>query len=571
MASTATDISLQARLNERFERDSDRHALAFYNAAGEYSWLSYGDVFQRAEHLASGMTEYGLGPGDVCVLVLNSDEFSAHAILATLLLGGIPLLVAPPVIQGANSSLRDIVHGVISRTQARLAIFDNSMLDMQEELVAGNPGTTVLFGQDALSAAAGKPIQRAQPVSSDIVGMQLTSGTTGFPKICVWKQHSMLAALDGMADAMHARRDDIYLNWTPLYHDMGLVNNFLLCLSRGIPLVMLKPHDFVKDPAIWLRAMADTGATITWAPNFGFALAAQRVRDEQIEGVRLDHVKGFWNAAERIHQETLVAFRERFEQFGLAPQALKTNFGCAENIGGATFSDPQGAYVVEYVDPHKLYEEGIAEPCKTQDATEVVPIVGVGRAHPGMTIQILSEEGDPLPDGRVGKVALATPSRMEGYLEDPEESKRVLVGPLLLTGDLGYLRNGELFWVGRTQERITVRGRKIDPSDFERILLNVAGLRPGCFTAFGIDDPASGSQRVVLVSEVKPDCGRSTKEITEEIREKTFTTMGLSISDVVLVEPGTLIKTSSGKRRHRHFRELYLKDQLKSYTKAETV
>ena len=179
--------------------------------------------------------------------------------------------------------LREIVHGVIDRTQAKLAIFDEPMKDMKADLEAGNPGVHILFGQEPLLTASDTTIQRAEPKATDTVGMQLTSGTTGFPKICVWKQHSMLAALDGMAAAMKAGSDDIYLNWTPLYHDMGLVNNFLLCLSKGIPLVMLKPHDFVKDPALWLRAISDTGATITWAPNFGFALAAQRVRDDQID------------------------------------------------------------------------------------------------------------------------------------------------------------------------------------------------------------------------------------------------------------------------------------------------
>lgn len=563
MASSKTDHSLQGRFYQRLAEDPARRALAFYSASGEFSWLTLDQVFSRSETMASAIAEQGLRRGDVCVLVLNSDDFAAHAVLACQLLGAIPLLVAPPLLQGSNSSLAEILQSVIDRTGATLVLCADSMLAMQQQLEEQHPETRFIFGAAPFADHSGAPPTRVSPSESDIVGMQLTSGTTGMPRICVWKQKSMLAALDGMASAMAVEPDtDMYLNWTPLYHDMGLVNNFLLCLARGIPLVMLKPHDFVKDPALWLRALSDTGATTTWAPNFGFALAAQRVHDDQLAGVRLDHVKGFWNAAERIHLDTMLAFRDRFLSYGLDPTALKTNFGCAENIGGATFSDPHGQFLFEHVDATALHEEGVARPISNGDGNRVVPVVGVGRPHPAMSIQILSEDGKPLPDGHIGEVALNTPSRMEGYLADPDKTREAFVGELLRTGDLGYLRGQELFWVGRVQERITVRGRKIDPSDFERILLKISGLRPGCFTAFGVDDPINGTQRVVLLTEIRENPGRSQKEISAEIRDKVFNLLGLSISDVVLVKPGTLTKTSSGKRRHRHFRELYLSGDL---------
>src|SRR5207249_519267 len=155
---------------------------------------------------------------------------------------------------------------------------------------------------------------------------------------------------------------DVCFNWTPLYHDMGLVNNFLLCLHAGVPLALLGPTDFVKRPSLWLRGLSATGATLTWSPNFGFALAAQRIQDAELEGVHLEGVRAFWNAAERIHLNTMQSFLSRFQKVGVQPDALKTNFGCAENVGGATFSNPAGAYVVEHVDEELLHTKGLAEP-----------------------------------------------------------------------------------------------------------------------------------------------------------------------------------------------------------------
>jgi acyl-CoA synthetase (AMP-forming)/AMP-acid ligase II len=154
---------------------------------------------------------------------------------------------------------------------------------------------------------------------------------------------------------------------------------------------------------------------------------------------------------------------------------------------------------------------------------------------------------------------------MRGYLNDADATQRALHGDLVCTGDLGYLRGDELFWVGRTQERINIRGKKLDPSDFEPVLFDVAGLREGCFAAFGVDDEEEGTQRVVIVSEVREPFGRDADDVAAEIQKQTFLRLGVTVHEVLLVRPRTLAKTSSGKRRHRHFRQLYLDNGLESY------
>jgi fatty-acyl-CoA synthase len=334
---------------------------------------------------------------------------------------------------------------------------------------------------------------------------------------------------------------------------MGLVNNFLLCLTEGVPLALMSPHEFAAEPSRWLRGLSDSGATMTWSPNFGFALAAQRARNESLAGVRLDRVRAFWNAAERIHLSTILAFAERFAPFGVRLEALKTNFGCAENVGGATFSDPQGTFVVEHLDPD-LLGDGKAVP--SEDARSVA-VVGVGRPYPGMKVQIRSPEGHTLPDGVVGEIVLESPSRMKGYLGDPDATNQALVGEMLRTGDLGYKRDEEVFWVGRVRERITVSGRKYDPSDFEATLMAVPSLRPGRFAAFGVDDDREGTQRLVIVAEVIEPLSRSLEEIRREIRRRTFLDIGVHVGEVLLVSSGSLAQTSSGKRRHNHYRAMY--------------
>ena len=425
--------------------------------------------------------------------------------------------------------------------------------------------TSFVFGKGNLQPGAAEEIPVITPAATDIAALQLTSGTTGNPRVCVWKQKGVVAALDGMAPAMDLNSDDTCLNWTPLYHDMGLVNNFFLCLTKGVPLAVLGPLDFVRKPALWLRGLYATESTVTWSPNFGFAIAAERVRDDEIEGIRLDRVKAFWNAAERIHLETIEAFYKRFAPFKLRRESLKTNFGLAENVGGATFSDPHGPFVVEEVDALELQRKGVARIVEhPEKGQRTVKVVGVGRPCPGMDIRILSRKGNILPDGYVGEVALRTPSRMSGYLGQTGETRRAIFGDLLRTGDLGYVRDNELFWVGRMRERITTLGKKLDPSDFERVLLKIPNLQRGRFAVFGVDDPKLGTQRIVVVTEVKDPASPSFRGVVSEIRSQVYLQLGVRVHDVVLVPRGVLTKTSSGKRRHRYFRQLYVDGELQS-------
>ena len=557
----SSPVSLQATLRQRLDSAPDRRAIAFVDGKGDYEWISFGDFFQEAAAAGHALTENGIKPGDACIFVLSSDRACAATVLGSLLAGAVPTLCAPPVVRGLHSNLPEVVSHVAGRTKARLVVLGEESASLALPLTES--GFNLAQVGDLVANGDSDSVTLADPDADSIVARQLTSGTTGLPKICVWKQHRVLASLDGMVAAMGLGEDDLFVNWTPLYHDMGLVNNFFLCLAKGIPLGWLQASDFVKKPVGWLRALHDLGASTTWSPNFGYAMTAQRVTDEEMEGVRLDHVKGFWNAAERIHAESIDAFQARFERFGLSNHAVKTNFGCAENVGGATFSSLTEPPAIETVDRRALHDDGVAKVISDDDAeTETVRIVSTGAPYPGMTIRIVGDNGESLPEGHVGEVALDTPSRMVGYLEEPEETAQAIRGEELFTGDVGYLRNNELFWTGRVRERINLNGKKYDPSDFEGTLFEVDGLREGCFAAFGIDDGERGSQRLVIVTEVRDRTERTHDEILRDIRRKIATRMNVSVSEILLLPQAAMSKTSSGKRRHRFYRELHLSDGL---------
>lgn len=564
------NASLQARLYQRLDQSPESKAIAYYDPKEALSWVTFEELYNQSLEIAAQLSSKGFKEGDVCVIVLPSGHLAARSIMGVLLLGGNPLLVAPPAVQGSLLDLPKILKHTARKAGASVVLCADTMTDLREELSKDLDGVTLLFGEEEIVQAGAdfKP-ERIYPEPDSIGAMQLTSGTTGFPRVCVWSQEGILAALDGMEEACGITTEDICFNWTPLYHDMGLINNFMLCMTAGIPLVLFSPHEFVKRPYLWLRAMQDTGSTFTWSPNFGYAITAQRTRDSQIEGLDLSHVKAFWNAAERIHYDTVVAFYERFKDYGLQKSALKMNFGCAENVGGATFTAMDEEYQIEHLDASRLYGDWVAE--QVEEGQEgAVTIVSCGQPHPTLGIEILSDDNELLPEGHVGRVALRSPSRLLYFKDDQESTDAAHHEDLLLTGDIGYKRNNNLYWVGREKERIVMRGKKYDPSDFEPILFDIEGLRTGSFVVFGVDEGAHGTQRVVIVTEVREPLSSSLEDISSDISKQVFLRLGVTVSDIELVKAGTLAKTSSGKRRHRHFRQMYIDGKLKQYRVDES-
>lgn len=559
-----TQQSLQSKLHERYRHAPEGRALAFYERDGEVSWRSFGELYESATTRARTLHELGLRPGAVCILIPENDELSSTNLLAVLILGAVPVLSAPPIVRGHHSNLKDVLKYLIRKTRASMVLAGKPL----EPLIGGLPAThrrvRFVFGAAEPGADAQQHEIYHFPSADQIAALQLTSGTTGFPKICIWNHKIVLTALDGMVAGMGVKADEVFVNWTPLYHDMGLVNNFLFCMIQGIPLVMLSTFEFVKNPVIWLKALAAVRATMTWSPNFGYAIATNWIRDSQLEGIRLDSVRAFWNAAERIHLETIEAFHRRFAPYGVSLKSLKTNFGMAENVGGATFSEPEGKFVAERLDGEMLFERGIAKTISSAEdaASKTVTAVGVGRPYPGLEVKIISRNRRVLGDAEIGEIAFVSASRMLGYLGNTRETKKAIAGELLRTGDVGYMRDGELFWLGRLKERINLNGKKYDPSDFEKALLGVDGLRKGCFAVFGVDDTQAGTQRLVIVAEKRNASPIPDQSIMRDIAGSVSLQLGVKVSEAILLGEGTMTKTSSGKRRHRYYRELYMNGAL---------
>jgi acyl-CoA synthetase (AMP-forming)/AMP-acid ligase II len=527
---------LARRLRTALSARGDAEAIAFVGPDG-LERRTGGQLREEAEAIATELLRDGAMPeANIRILPTAPCRELAVELIGTMLAGVVPLVLDAASTNPAAPALGSI------RDSARSAGFGLIVGSLRERHEAPAP-------------------QRASS-RSPLRVLQTTSGTTSAPRLCMWGELQILAGIESMAAAMAFAPSDISFCWTSLGHTVGLANNLLLCLLTGGRLALMDPDLLVRAPRRWLEGLTETEATITWTPNFAIALTLRALENDDLAGIDLARVRAIWNAGERIDVGLYRKLGERLAQAGLVADALRTNYGCGEHGGGATFSGTGGiAQWNETLLADSLAGKGVAETdACAEPAARRAPVASVGTAAPGVEIRICEESGRELGDGEIGEITLRASSTFLGYLGDHAATAAVLRDGVLWTGDRGYLRDGRLFWVGRSREAINVRGRKYDPDQFREVLAGLIDDRLA-FVAFGVDDERSGTQGAVLV--VEAGAGVYPAALARSIRRATLERLGINLKDIVVVAPGTLLPTASGKKRHAYYRDAYLAGTLR--------
>lgn len=376
--------------------------------------------------------------------------------------------------------------------------------------------------------------------------VQFTSGSTARPKGVVLTHANVWHCARSITEAIALDRTDVHGSWLPLFHDMGLFGA-LTGLFRGIPLHLWSPAGFVRRPERWLAAFARSGATIATMPNFGYDTLVTGVDAESAAALDLSAWRVAFNGAEAVSADALEAFLARFAPAGFRPGAMVPAYGMAEATLVATLPPPGRAPVLEHVDRDRLVVQGRAVPVDP-DGPGARALVGLGRAVADMAVRTARRDGaDGLcADGEVGEIQLQGAMVTSGYLGG--------TGPELFTadgwlrsGDLGYLRDGELFFTGRIKEMITVAGRNLYAADVEDVAREVSGVHRGRCVAVGGSRP-DGGEVVDLVVETTAT-GEAADALTRLLRERAVAALGALPLTVHLVAPRSIPRTTSGKVR----------------------
>ncbi|MEM9768799.1 MAG: AMP-binding protein, partial [Cyanobacteria bacterium P01_D01_bin.71] len=390
----------------------------------------------------------------------------------------------------------------------------------------------------------------------DIALLQYTSGSTSQPRGVMVSHRNLMHNLALIHERFGHSHDSRGVIWLPPHHDMGLIGGVLQPLYGGFPVTLMSPTTFLRQPRRWLQAVSVFGGTTSGGPNFAYERCLQRITPEQRRGLDLSHWELAFTGAEPVQAKTLDQFAEAFADCGFRKAAFYPCYGLAEATlfvsGGTKFTEPTSCAV----DRVALAQGRVV----TSPAETALPLVSCGQAAADQSILIVdAQTHQPCDADQIGEIWLAGPSVAQGYWHQGEATQEIFEaqladgsGPFLRTGDLGFWRRGELFVTGRLKDLIIIRGQNHYPQDIEQTAAHShEALRRQAGAAFSVE--IAGKERLILVQEVQRTALRSlnTKAVIEAIRAAVSRRHGLQIYGVVLLKPGSLPKTTSGKvQRH---------------------
>ena len=359
-----------------------------------------------------------------------------------------------------------------------------------------------------------------------------------------------------MGEAVSAGSSDVFVSWMPLYHDMGLIGAWLGSLYYAMPLVVMSPLTFLTRPERWLWAIHRHRATLSGSPNFGFEMCLRRLDDRDIAGLDLSSWRVAFNGAEPVSPDTITRFGERFARYGFRKEAMTPVYGLAESAVGLAFPPLGRAPVIDRIDRESFMSDRRAEPAAASDPT-ALRFVACGQPLPGYQIRLVDNTGHEVAEREEGRLEFQGPSATSGYFRNADETRRLFHDGWLDSGDLAYMAGGEVYITGRVKDVIIRAGRNIYPHELEEAVGNVSGIRKGCVAVFGSIDPASATEKLVVLAETRETDEETRARLHNAINALAVDLTGVLPDDVVLAPPHSVLKTSSGKVRRAASRELY--------------
>ena len=552
--------TLTEALAYHVERQPDRLTVFMYEEQKEFP-LSYRALWDGAMGYAAHLTRAGLLHGQMVAIMLPTCKEYLYSFYGVLLAGGVPVPLYPPARLTTIEDHMTRHVGILKNAGATLMITIPEAKPLAYLLRAQVESLNLILTPQEISSTQGKSFNPVHGKPGETGFLQYTSGSTGSPKGVVLSHANLMANVRAMGAAVSANPGDVFVSWLPLYHDLGLIGANFASLVLGFPTVLMSPLAFLSRPSSWMRAIHRHRGTMSGGPNFAFELCLRRIPDEDMEGIDLSSWRFAFNAAEPVNPDTIIQFEKHFGRFGLRKNCLSPSYGLAESSVGVAITVPGTPWRADRLDRERFTRSGEAVEAPAAAASPLI-VIGCGTPIPGHDIRVVDSAGQELPDRHEGHLQFRGPSSTSGYYRNPEATKTLFgSGDWLNTGDRAYLSEGTLFLTGREKDIIIRGGRNISPYELEQAVGDLAGVRRGCVAVFGSRDAASGTERVVVLAEMRNTGSEKAPsrhdDLKRMINELAVSLIGAPADDIVLAPPGTVPKTSSGKIRRVAAREFY--------------
>jgi fatty-acyl-CoA synthase len=557
-------------IREAAQRRPTHNCFTFADPREADRNYTYAEMLDAVRARAAALYALGLRKGDRVALVVPGAEDFVLTFLGAVLGGLVPVPMYPPLALGKVDSYVKNVEHIVSSSGAKVLLVSKVVRPiLGSALESGAVEKLALV--ESLDLAAPRAGTEPAIAASDLCFLQYTSGSTSAPKgVCV--THGNLAANASviMNGGLGTDPDsDRGVSWLPLYHDMGLIGFVISPLFKSVPITFLPTLEFVKRPPYWLEMLHKHKGTITFAPNFAYALAARRAKESEIAGWDLSRVRVLGCGAEPIQPGTLRGFIDRLAPAGLSVKALLPCYGMAEATLAMAFAHSQGGVLrTDAVDAAAL-RDGEARPwvegSSDDEDSRRVEIVNCGPALPGHALSVRDPDGAVVGDRVIGELCFKGPSVTPGYYNNPEATAGSYKGEWLHSGDLGYMVDGDVFVCGRVKDMIIIHGRNYYPQDIEWQVQEVEGVRKGAVVAFACQPESESSEQLVVVAEwagKERPADEVLTRIERAINDVVQTEIGLRPWKVALIPAGTIPKTSSGKLQRRKTKEQFERGAL---------
>ncbi len=514
--------------------------------------ITRGEFRDAIQRYANGFIRLGIQPRQMVIIAQTQNLEAIYAFWGALMMGAIPSMF-PTLTEKLDphiymQNMAELVH----LSDVRAIITSD---DFVSQLV-GQVGCPV-YGNSAFVGELSSLEYTPNP--DEIAFLQHSSGSTGLQKGVALAHGAVLRQIQAYSDAIRLTSEDVIVSWLPLYHDMGLIAGFLMPLIQGIPLVLMSPFDWVAHPALLFRAIHDHKGTLCWLPNFAYNHCARRIRARDTEGLDISSMRLFINCSEPVRDESHRLFLDRFAPNGVRADMLTVSYAMAEN----TFAVTQTPYdTLPKLDKIDKTEFEANKRAVLSDNDGALVMVSCGLPINGTQIRVMDGDKNPLPERHVGEIAIKSDYMLTEYYRRPDLQPFTPDG-WFLTGDMGYIADGEVYIAGRYKDLIINAGKNVYPQDIEAVVSGVAGIHAGRVVCFGVPDEREGTELIAVVAEADIDLNDSQahKQLTSAVKLTVAQSTTVTVTYVKLVGAGWLIKTSSGKIARSANKEKWMREQ----------
>ncbi len=509
---------------------------------GNHRQVSYGELYARSGQRALSLREYGVARNDVVAIITLDDYEVAITFLASMRIGALPTVLAPPSPKVTPEHYAETLRGLIERSRP-ICVVTTPDLGQEQALRACFTSEQFLIPDLAGDEKNTCDITFI-PGPDDIAFLQHSSGTTGLQKGVAVTYGMLEQQMQMLLTTLQYNNNDRIISWLPLYHDMGLIACMLFPMYSGGRLVQIPTFDWLANPLTLFEQITLNRATLCWLPNFAF-LHLARSASTTPGHWDLTSMRAFINCSEPVQRHAFLKFRESAKPYGLRDGCLVASYAMAENVFAVTQTELDKDASGCWLDILSLTKGIIVStPPNTAGAREMV---SSGRIIPGNQLRIVDSNGCVIEGNSIGEIELSGPCTASTYYRNPEASSTVFRNGWYSTGDLGFIHQGEVYVTGRKKDLLIIRGENVHPQDLENAATESGAIHPGRAAAIGIANEETGTEEVVLLVERGRKSRLSDSEIVSRVRSETGNAVGLLVARILVLPHGWLVKSTSGK------------------------